>query len=142
LETLAPQQILCKPVTGKLTLRALNESDRATIAQWMAADEFHKEFSPDIFYQGATETIVFEDARGPILFVNLSRALRAFVQFAPNEAERTRVALPEAFAFVKGEARKTLFREMLFESVAPALIAFCKKHLGFRKSPNEFKAYL
>lgn len=108
----------------------------------MRADEFHKHLEPTLFYETGTETLVFEDASGPILFVNLARALRAFVQFAPDEKERTRAALPQAFAFVKGEARKTLFRELIFESVSRPLIAFCKRYLGFKESPNEFKTYL
>lgn len=125
-----------------LKLRAVRESDRPLIAKWMAADEYHKLTPPDLFFDENTETMVFEDENGPILFVNLSRALRAFVQFAPGQEERTRVALPEAFAFVKGEARKTFFRELIFESVSMPLIAFCKKRLGFRASPNEYKTYL
>jgi hypothetical protein len=125
-----------------LKLRKLTEEDRARVSEWMAADEFHKSFSPDLFYAECSETLVFEDETGPILFVNLSPALRAFVQFAPNQAERTRVALPEAFAFVKGEARKRGFSEMLFESVSKPLIRFCKKRLGFQPSPHEHKTFL
>lgn len=132
-----------KPAIGpSLTLRALRESDRAQLAEWMAADEYHKNSSPDLFFDVDTETIVFEDGNGPVLYVNLSRVLRAFVQFAPNGEERTRVALPEAFAFVKERARKSFFRELIFESVSPKLIAFCRKRLGFKKSSDEFKAYL
>lgn len=112
------------------------------MAEWMAADEYHQPYSPNLFYAEGTETLVFEDEHGPILFVNLSRALRAFVQFAPSEAKRTRAALPEAFGFVQERGRAAGFRELLFESVAQRVINFCVRRLRFQKSPNEFKAYL
>lgn len=105
----------------------------------MRADPFHKDISPDIFFAQSTETLVFEDERGPILFVNLAAVYRAFVQFPPDDPTRVREALPIAFNFVRGRARVTGVKEIIFESVARPLIRFCKQKLGFRASPNEYK---
>lgn len=125
-----------------MNLRKLQESDRALLAQWMAADDYHKGFSTDLFFEPGTETLVFVDEHGPILFVNLAKAIRAFVQFAPEAEARTRVALPEAFNFVAVRGKKSGFREIIFESLSRPLIVFCKRYLGFRKSPNEYKALI
>jgi hypothetical protein len=112
------------------------------IAAWMAADESHHAYSPDLFFKEDSETFIFMDEQGPILIVNVARALRAFVQFAPNEARRTRVALPEAFGFVKKSAKEAGFRELIFDSVSKRVIAFCKKRLGFSEVQHDFRAYL
>jgi hypothetical protein len=125
-----------------LKLRKLSEEDVPRLTEWMQADPYHREINPDIFFEQYTETLVFEDEHGPILFVNLARTLRAFVQFAPDQEARSRAALPEAFHFVKKKARDAFFRELIFESISPRVIAFCKKRLGFKSSPNEFRAIL
>jgi hypothetical protein len=123
-------------------LRKLTESDRPLLVEWMAADPFHRGYSSQIFFEDGTEGMLFEDADGPILFVALSRAIRAFVQFAPDQKARTRVALPEAFAFVAKQGQQGLFKEVIFESESLPLIRFCKKRLGFRESPHELVANL
>lgn len=120
--------------------RKLREEDRALLAEWMQADPFHRGYSPQLFFEDGMESMIFEDEQGPILFVALSKAVRAFVQFAPGERERSREALPKAFAFVASEARKGKFHEIIFESKSLPVIRFCKKRLGFRESPNEFVA--
>lgn len=125
-----------------MTLRKLQESDRTLLAQWIAADEFHKDISTDLFFEPGTETLVFVDEYGPILFVNLAKAIRSFVQFAPEAEARTRVALPEAFNFVAQRGKKAGFREIIFESLSRPLILFCRRYLGFHKSPNEYNTVL
>lgn len=121
-----------------MKVRKLCEEDRPLLAEWIQANPFHRDYSPDVFFTKATDGIVFEDDHGPIAMAAVVKVVRVLAEFPPGEKDRIREALPRAFALVATEARKGGFQEMAFETKSESLIRFCKKHLGFREAPDEF----
>lgn len=125
-----------------LRARKLVEADREIIAAWMARDPDHKTLDPAAFWAPGLESFALEDEEGTILYIRCANVMRVDVQFDTEARDRTRKALPEAFQWLKGEARKRTYREMIFDSVAKPLIWFCVSKLGFRPVRNEYHAFL
>lgn len=127
----------------ELNLRPTSPEDLEHLAECIELDEHHRGLDAEKWSEPLTETMTFYDEKGTLFHLRLSRAMRVDVQFDPRvPRKRTALALAKAFAFVKGEARKSGFREMIFESKHQPLIDFFKKQFAFQESKDEVKAYL
>jgi hypothetical protein len=125
-----------------LRARKLVEADREKIAAWMAQDADHKTLDPAAFWEPGTESFALEDEDGTVMYVRCSNVMRIDIQFDTDARDRTRAMLREGFEWLKGEAKRRSYREMIFDSVAKPLIWFCMKTLGFRPVRNEYHVTL
>lgn len=127
----------------ELKLRPTSPEDLKHLAECIELDEHHRGLDPETWVEPLTETTTFYDENGTLFHLRMSRVMRVDVQFDPRvDSTRMGEALAKAFAFVKGEARKSGFREMIFESVHKPLIEFFKKNFAFQESKDEVKTYL
>lgn len=115
--------------------------DRGRISDWMVEDTAdHRKLNPDLFLEPRTESLMFGDEQGDLLALRISRVMRVDIQFNPDPAakERLRACLLKEFPWLKAEARKSGFRQLMFDSINKPLIAFCRRRFGFKPSPDEY----
>jgi hypothetical protein len=131
---------------GAYRLRLTVESDRDHCARWIEQDDDHRGMVlPEFFIRQTpgVECWVLEFATScePIFYFRMSRALRLDIQFGPvttaEEKEELMAALMEGFGWLIATSAKSGYRQIVFDSKNPALIRFCDKRFGFKKSPNE-----
>lgn len=126
-----------------LKIRAIKENDRFLCEKWLALDREHCDTSDLSFWMPPTENrhkgtdyLAVEDSIGVVGYVVLENILRIHCQFPPDtEKDRIREAMGVFIAKLKQEARPQ-YKQLIFESVSPALIWFLRK-FGFRRSKNE-----
>lgn len=123
-------------------MRKVTESDKDLIAEGISFDEDHKAkgMVPEFFFEPKTESYVFEDEYGPVFVTRISRVLRLDIQFLHVDKDRIMDTLKKHFPAFKAQAASAGFKQLVFDSVSRGLIAFCKRRLGFKPSPNEFVA--
>lgn len=122
-----------------LQVRKPLESDLEHLKKCLGTDEFHKLQDPS-WWTNNGELITFYDEKGPVLHVKAELALRVHVQFDPTQRKRNAVALKPAFQFVKEHAIRSGIKEIIFDSIYEPLINFCKKHLLFNPTKNDFNS--
>jgi hypothetical protein len=121
-----------------ITNRVVVESDFPTIEKEVRADACHRDWlKPAFFTEKDTQSVVYEDESGPILFARLSSALRIHIQFCDVEKERTRRCLITQFSDIVKRARENGYKQIVFETESPTLKWFCHRYLGFSNSPHE-----
>lgn len=125
-----------------LRYRAVSESDRTQLDNWISQDLDHKDtcnadfWLPDSQDEGIRKFVV-ADALGPIFFVRGENLLRLHIQFAPqSEKRRIALAIDEFTKTISAGAKKQKYKQLIFESVFEPLIQFLAKR-GFRSSKNE-----
>ena len=80
---------------------------------------------------------VIEDSIGPIFYVRGENLLRLHIQFAPeSEKRRLAKAIDEFTPLIAAGAKKTHYKQLIFESTVKPLIEFLAKR-GFRSSKDE-----
>jgi hypothetical protein len=120
-------------------------SDVEQIREWLAADPWHKadpKNMPEFMVTGnGLLCYCVQDEVGPICYVKLTDngdgLVRCAVQFGPEEeVSKKRVALGLKIGMIPSArmfAAMLGFKGLIYESVNPALIEFCKK-MGFDRS--------
>ena len=129
-----------------ITSRYITKDDYTLLANSIASDEYHKETTPDFFYEDNTVCSVFEDEDGPVLFVKATPftfdsivAIQFDIQYVKNEdAKRNMRAMLAGFPIIEDRARSTGFAGFLFQSESPLLRKFCVKRLGFYELNPQF----
>ena len=122
-----------------ITSRYITQDDKNLLATSLASDEFHRETSPEFFYENDSVCSVFEDEDGPILFVKASPieqqgivTIRLDIQYLNNsDARRNLKAMLFGFPIIEERAKAAGFAGFIFHSEAPLLRKFCVKRLGF-----------
>ena len=145
-----------------LKYRHTTIDDLPKIEEWIAADPAHagtmkgSDFvlipNADGEIEKGRQCIEVRDEDGVVFYVHLKQALIMEVQFPPVAKDKTinsnrqkiRVArstkeMVEFFCFA---AKKLGYYTMFYQSVSEHLIAFCEKHLGFRKADDFHKVEL
>lgn len=118
-----------------MSVRPVNPADKSVLAAWIANDPVHAGvMTPDFFMDDKdAQCLVFEDASGPAMYIRLDPAsptkVRAYVQFP--DSRHNAISLTRAFQIVKDTLKKAGFNQLVFDSVSPSLIRFCKRRLGF-----------
>jgi hypothetical protein len=126
----------------KLELRPTSNEDLKHLETCLAKDPFHGGQTVENWKGNTGELITFYDEKGPIFHTKMERVLRVHIQFDGSETRRNAITLSEGFKWLKETARKQGFTEIVFESVNPPLIEFCKKHFGFLPASNDFSVKL
>jgi hypothetical protein len=115
-------------------------SDIPQIAEWIAADPYHKhQGQPEWWLTGSgLLTFCLQDDKGPLTFVRLDEEgehVRIHTQFAPKEIVSQRRlllgmidCLTELVKIYRTQSRAGL----IFNSVSPTLVAFMEKCFDFK----------
>lgn len=128
---------------GLVSVRKFEDGDKPLLEESVRLDPHHQGIKPETFAaEPNTETQVWAVDGKPVFFLRCSRALRLDVQFVQDAPkDHVKKALNAAFPVVSAQAKKSGYREMVFDSVYEPLIAFCRKYLGFSSSPD-FRRFL
>ncbi len=117
-----------------------SDSDREMLIESLAKDEYHKTTTSDFFYEPGTVSNVYKLNDTPVLVVRACKALRLDIQFLDNEDTRRNAAvLVGGFKTLVDMARANGFKELVFCSKSPLLVAFCKKHFGYEEVEGELR---
>lgn len=125
-----------------------SESERATIAEWIAADPDHRDRVNDQFFIGpepGAQCLTLTNPQGKVFFFRLTRVLRIDIQFPPasteEEQSRLRRGLTSGFRWLRQRAAAAGFREIVFQSESRMLKVFCRR-FGFKESPQELSCLI
>jgi hypothetical protein len=126
-----------------ITDRFLQESDITLLEFSLAKDEHHQGTPPEFFVQPGTITKVYEDEKGPVLFVRGAKSLRLDIQYVDNnDTERNKEAMLQGFDGLVKKARDNGFTEVIFTTNSRALAVFCKRNFGFEEIEGELRKYI
>lgn len=126
-----------------ITDRFMEEDDLSLLELSLSRDEHHKETTPAFFTEPGTLSKVYEDNRGPILFVRGTPILRLDIQYVDNaDFGRNKQAMLEGFPALAQKAKANGYKEIVFESSVRALRIFCKRHFGFEECSGELRKIL
>jgi hypothetical protein len=117
--------------------RNIEEKDREMLQKAIDADAFHgkeKGFTPGIFFEPGTKTVVYGDDEGDVLAVNVRKLdlVLLTVQFFGASKERTREVIKQGLPAFEQVLKKSGVDGIMFETKNPALAFFMKK-LGFKR---------
>lgn len=128
---------------AKITDRFLHEGDYTLLELSLAKDEHHLGTPPEFFVQPGTIAKVYEDDKGPVLFVRGAKALRLDIQFVDNEdSERNMNAMLGGFDGLEKKAKENGFTEIIFSTNSRALAIFCKRRFGFFEERGELRKHI
>lgn len=126
-----------------ITDRLFQVSDLPLLELSLAKDEHHVGTQPEFFTQIGTIAKVYEDEKGPILFVRGAKALRLDIQYVSNDdTERNKAAMMQGFDGLVRKARENGFSEVIFSTNSRALAIFCKRHFGFYEEKGELRKHI
>lgn len=126
-----------------ITDRWLQAEDLPALAASLAKDEYHKNTTPDFFLQPGTACKVYEDEKGPIMFVRGTKALRMDIQFFDNnDSERNREVMITQFPAFVEKVKEHGFTELIFCTDSRALRAFCKRQFKFKEVEGELRKFI
>jgi hypothetical protein len=126
-----------------VTDRFLESRDLLTLEKSLKNDVHHQGTPPEFFTQLGTITKVYEDEKGPILFVRGAKAIRIDIQFVDNtDHKRNAKAMIEGFDKLADKCKQQGFSEVIFNSNNQMLKKFCIKRFGFVESDGELRKYL
>jgi len=128
-----------------ITSRYITKDDYPLLANSLASDEYHKDTTPDFFYEEGTVCSVFEDDNGPVLFAKATPIIQEGVVIIKqdiqyinnNDARRNMKTMLAGFHIIEQRARENGIAGFLFVSNAPLLRKFCVKRLGFYEINDE-----
>jgi hypothetical protein len=122
-----------------ITTRYITENDRTLLSTSLALDEYHKDTEVDFFYEPDTVCSVYEDEKGPILFLRGKAivhegigVIQLDIQYINNnDGKRNLKAMMQGFPELENRAKANGFSGFFFVSNVPVLKSFCIKRLGF-----------
>jgi hypothetical protein len=125
-----------------ITFRKPVEADKPIIANWILSDSEHSEkgMTPEFFFQEHTIGMVIGDLSGPGLYIRMDSeppsSVRLHIQFSDNEV-RSGKTLLKAWPEFRTRVAAAGVKRIVFESVSPRLIGFCKRCFGFTKAQGD-----
>ena len=123
-----------------ITERWINENDYSPLKDSLAKDEYHRDTRPDFFYTPGTVCKVYEDEKGPIMYVRGCKSLRIDIQFFSNhDYERNREVLTTKFKEFVNTCKASGFKELVFNTDSPLLKRFCIQKLNFFEVSGELR---
>jgi hypothetical protein len=118
-------------------VRPISEKDRAYLTTLIEADEYHRnQMTADYFLKlkPGEDAWALEDEKGTVLFYfKTQTAVRLSIQFANPDNTRNRIALLKGLAWIEARLSANSYREILFQTDAPELMAMAKRRMGFRE---------
>jgi hypothetical protein len=134
----------CRPTTfhfDTYTVRPASERDRGYLETLIESDPYHHhQMDADYFLKlkPGEDAWALEDDKGQVLFYfKTQTAVRLSIQFAQAETSadktRNRIALLKGLAWMEAQLAANSYREILFQTDAPELVAMAKRRMGFRE---------
>lgn len=133
-----------------IQFREVIEADKQIIQSWIDSDPEHsnKEMTSDFFFMENTKSLVLFDKDGPGIYVRIDpqapdSCVRLHIQFSPNETRSAKTLLKGWPTFMD-RIRAAGIDRIVFESVSPRLIGFCKRVFKFTpiKDTNDYELIL
>jgi hypothetical protein len=132
-----------------ITSRYLQPEDYPLLLTSLTADEYHP-MVPLFFVEPETITLVYEDEKGPVMFVrgkgidnNGIQTLQVDIQYVSNkDGKRNLKVMREGFPALAAKAKENGFSDIVFDSSVPALRKFCLKRLGFVEAVGQKLRYV
>lgn len=122
------------------TVRRIEHKDKQVLATSLATDSFHSTTDPDFFFAPGSVCNVYEDDKGPVLFLRGTKSLRLDIQFVSNnDFERNRGTMLDGFPGLIERAKRSGFTEIVFCSNSPLLMRFCRQKFGFEPVNGELR---
>lgn len=126
-----------------VTKRWAEQADLPLLAESLSKDAYHTTTKPEFFFQPGTVCTVYEDEKGPVMFVRGTKALRIDIQFVDNDdTERNAAVMLGEFQKFAEQIKQSGFTELVFDTNSPALKVFCKRRFGFREVNGELRKFL
>jgi hypothetical protein len=124
-------------------IRPAAEKDRPLLEQWIAEDEDHSgTTTADFWLSPDSLSHVYEDDKGTVLFLKMSKVLRLDIQFDSRAKLRNAKTILAGFPALEELARKAGFREIVFCSKSQGLTGFLQRAFGFQPEPTEYRIAL
>lgn len=130
-----------------ITHRLLQESDYDLLSASLTSDEYHATTEPSFFSEPGTACSVYEDDKGPVLFLKGTpylvelydaKVIKLDIQFVSNDAHlRNLRVMRHGFPELAKMAHGNGFDALFFYSSVPALRDFCIGRLGFIALGND-----
>ena len=122
---------------GKIGIRKPNVEDIEHFKECLKLDPYHPHSTPDFWTMPTGEMFVFYDEDGNRLYARIEKILRIHMEHDPNTPRRKQAKLISALhAYFRDKGAQAGFVELIFDSIAPKLREFCKKHFGFKDVEN------
>ncbi len=118
--------------------RVIEPKDEPILAEWIAADPWHREYAKPSFWMDPPDGCVsfaVDDADGPVVYMRFDSegtAVRLHAQFVAGSPDRIAAAIELGFDVVKEHVKAKGFRSIIFDSESPTLTRFMKKKFGFK----------
>jgi hypothetical protein len=112
------------------------------LIEWIAADPEHsaKGMTPDFFFTDTRLSLVLGGELGAGLFVRLdpeeNGTIRLHIQFSPDHLTSAKTLLRGWPMFLDRIKASGKVSRLIFQSVSPMLIGFCKRCFGFSQVPG------
>jgi len=117
---------------GKIGIRKPSVEDIEHFERCLAADPYHPNSTPEFWMSPTGEAYTFYDEDGNRVYVRVEKVLRLHMEHDPETPRRKQIKLISAVhAYFRDKGAQAGFVELIFDSVAPQLVAFCKKYFGF-----------
>jgi hypothetical protein len=131
-----------------ITNRLLQVEDYPLLLSSMEQDEYHY-VSPLFFVEDGTITSVYEDDKGPVMFVrgkgfleNNDQILQLDIQYVSNHDKRNLKVMSYGFPELAAKAKINGFSEIRFNSSVGVLRKFCIKKLGFEAADEQMLRFV
>ena len=122
--------------------RWIDSEDYSILKESLDKDTFHKGTKPEFFYAPGSLCKVYEDDKGPVLFLRAVKVLRLDIQFLDNyDLERNREIMKNNFQSFASSCKEAGFSELVFNTSSPHLKRFCQKVLKFTQVEGDDLRY-
>ena len=119
-----------------MTLSPLNPEDRPLVESWIAAEAHHQSNTFEFYQEVGTKSVMCVDEGGEVFVLKFTPCLRTDIDFSSTAGPaRIGKVLAEVINEMTDTAKKQGFKEFVFDSTSPKLIAFCER-LGFQKTDD------
>lgn len=120
-----------------MRIRPLTEADRPIVEAWIAGEPTHQNNTFEFYTETGCRSVIVEDDDGVVLVTKFTPCLRMDTEFSSN-TKRVARAITYGLDEMEKQALSQGFKEIVYESDSPALIAFCERR-GYRKSSDHRK---
>ena len=123
-----------------MKFRPIDESERKTVASWIAEDQDHSGKVTSDYWVSPPDTVqtwAVDDDEGTLFYVRAENILRLHIQFPPEKTKRLVRGISEFSEQMQVIAGAKSYKQIIFDSVSKTLIRFLEKR-GFKHSPNEY----
>lgn len=127
---------------SKLKLRKPTEDDLRVFRESLAADEHHDKNDADWWENAPGDFMVYE-IDGKRIFIKMEHVMRLHMQHEVSGTPRQIAPIiDEMLKFLKHMGKKSGFSEIIFDSVAPALIRFVTRKHYFEATKDDYHLLL